>query len=137
MREIKFRAWHKEEKLICQLATITFGSGAFLVGVKPGENIYDDEVLITPDDGRFCKFDEFELMQYTGLKDKNGIEIYEGDIVKEIISFPDFHREERYKIEYKGESFGCTCKGGGRYSIQFKELEVIGNIHENPELFNN
>jgi len=85
----------------------------------------------------WCAFKEF--IQYTGLKDKNGKEIYEGDIVK-------FYKDE-YKtlnpceIKYSMEQV-CGFMPSGKYGRIFckpneKHMEVIGSIYENPELLNN
>ena len=64
---------------------------------------------------------DFPLMQYTGLKDKNGKEIYEGDVVKFINTF---QVEETRAIEFPRDYGFITCY----------EFEIIGNIYENPEL---
>ena len=79
------------------------------------------------------------LMQFTGLKDKNGKEIYEGDIVK--------NKSELYKVKFACGAFGVIniendmdaspfCSGG-KWEKWLKEIEVIGNIYENPELLTN
>ena len=80
-------------------------------------------------------------MQYTGLKDKNNKEIYEGDIVKEgkfnDVSDNDKEKDVLYIIEWREKSLGFGWKQvipvltGG---LDLKKSEVIGNIYENPEL---
>lgn len=130
-REIKFRAWDKLRKTMRSHEDI---------------NIWD----------RFMKDDMSNqyapLMQYTGLKDKKGKEIYEGDIIKfsnhidevyEEIGVVDFDLSEcGYKATYKTREFNNIMGYYGRtnciYLINNKEYEceyeVIGNIYENPEL---
>lgn len=74
-----------------------------------------------------------EPQQYTGLKDKNGKEIYEGDIVMDCINY------SKYKVMYVVENWtGYVAETLDEaecwYLYEFSELEVIGNIYENPEL---
>lgn len=76
---------------------------------------------------------DWEWMQFTGLLDKNGKEIYEGDII-------DVTREghHRYQVEWYPSYWALVNKNGniGIISIGSGQKEVIGNIHENPELLN-
>lgn len=109
MREIKFRAWDKERN----------------------EMRYGFEGQI---DWEFR--DDYPLMQYTGLKDKNGKEIYEGDIIQ---LWKD--KIKAYKVEikwndhYLGYEPWCQYIDGLDSPEQWGyEMEVIGNIYENPEL---
>ena len=81
---LNYRAWHKEEKKLCFINTLT-DEGAFLIGVKKGKDTHYDggnTIVIAPDEGRFCKMEEIELMQCTDLKDIDGKDIFESDIVK-------------------------------------------------------
>lgn len=139
-REIKFRAWDKKhnrmknESLLIQF-DLQSGNAVYGMEREDGEN-----VPYWPD--------EAEIMQYTGLKDKNGKEIYEGDIlemeVDDEFSFMSAAKDRRitrevtWQINYgAGWNFGQSHKDGDkRWSYPFyqQECEVIGNIYENPEL---
>lgn len=129
MREIKFRVWDKDLKLmhICGddvHDSITFdGTGvAFYYNLQNGAGSYGED-------------SSYVLMQYTGLKDKNGYEIYEGDIVNCSSGCP-------HVVEWV-QAYGGTYWGGmpafylsglnSGYAWNEQE-EVIGNIYENPEL---
>ena len=128
----RYRAWIKEEKRM-------FFSDDILAIDYENEEIVTQQVYFEnglPDD-RFIycyKTDEIELMQSTGLKDKNGKEIFEGDIVKmakDVYSEPTYyevvrHRGGAYRLESK--QHGCELW------LRHTDCEVVGNIYENPEL---
>ena len=103
MRELKFRAWNKKKTLFPMTYNIELGYAR-------------------------VDFRRHKLMQYTGLKDKNGKEIYEGDIVKNYIG-----QVGTIIWVKKTCGFEIDMKCIGRHGIQ-KRLEIIGNIYENPEL---
>lgn len=121
MREIKFRAWLKEERKMVNVETLFIGINRLCFGNSKTEDLF------------FRDFEEVELMQYTGLKDKNGKEIYEGDIV--ILN--DAEEENRCVVKYKYGSY-ILVDGDLREDLSnvesHKFLEVIGNIYENKSL---
>ncbi len=114
MREIKFRAWDKNEKILLPPRTIK----------RMLEAAVNCDVI---------DIDDAILMQYTGLKDMNGKEIYEGDIV-------NFHNgmvgEVVFTTELEPRAIIGFKVNGGRLEIEHygKTLDVIGNKYENPEL---
>lgn len=72
------------------------------------------------------------IMQFTGLKDKNEKEIYEGDIIMSAINYKSFGNEV---VEWD-DSGGYTFFSDGEYGINPKICKIVGNIYENPELLN-
>lgn len=126
MREIKFRAWSGRLKIM------TLFDNAPVVGQYP---IGDDEVywgmLFTTNAHRVPLTGYDEIMQFTGLHDKNGKEICEGDILKSSttgILFPVTWWAEKAKFRaVKGNIFLDSAKS-------WKNAEIVGNIHQNPEL---
>ena len=129
-REIKFRAWLKEEKKIVNVETIDFTDKSIQYLEK--SEIINAYLL------RRLSFDDIELMQHTGLNDKNGKEIYEGDIVK--ILKLEGYGEYCDQVEYTGR-IECYISEFRIQQLNLRlsdesivEIEVIGNIYEHPEL---
>ncbi|AVK98866.1 hypothetical protein FCT18_14640 [Lysinibacillus sphaericus] len=91
------------------------------------------EVDLTGDEGdtTWFTFENAELVQYTGLKGKNGKEIYEGDIVK---GWKDSHWHDGKDRVLKEVEWIDEMGGFNIIQIEMRECEVIGNIYENPEL---
>ena len=119
MREIKFRAYIKTLKWIVPVSRINFDCETVEVDLGNGDySEYD--------------FDEVIIMQYTGLKDKNGVEIYEGDIAR--VGLSEFLFEVGFSQEYV--QFKIFAVNGNISASMNRDLEytVIGNIHNNPEL---
>lgn len=138
MRDIKFRAWDKAIKQMIQSENIL---KICFVRTEHTPNLimYTDRKInhfeeIRERDKKYCN--EFELLQYTCLKDKNEKEIYEGDIF--------VHNNQKFEVIYDGTRFigvdsdrsgnGYVCYVDSHYKDGSSSIEVIGNIYENPEL---
>ncbi len=123
MREIKFRAWDLKTKTMHTVENINF-CGRETVTVQ--YNLVKKFLM-----------DNIRLMQYIGAKDKNGVEIYEGDIIQ--------HQSGKYGTDFEIKWSPILCGftamqiESGHPSPQLNQgtmsyFEVVGNIYENPEL---
>lgn len=127
MREIKFRAWHKKIKEMFYDVQNSFHS----LGDKD-----DNKTGYFPDYHGFnevLKDKNLILMQYTGLKDENKKDVYEGDIVQT----DDYGlRQGIVKGGYSGGGVfnGFYISSDYLFTPEEQDLEVIGNVYENPEL---
>ena len=154
MREHKYRAWDKKNKVIVKVWGINYKDfeGNCIVSFFAVNPVINGEYILRAENA--------ELLEYTGLKDKNDVEIYEGDILR-VGSLGHLRRDSSYKDQQKvneRDMFYVKCLKSGftlrdittplscdipnlhnsinNYSFWNgqNDLEIIGNIHENPEL---
>jgi len=126
MKEIKFRAWDKTRKQM-------------YVGDELDSIYHNGIIMIVTDNNDWIVMPEdYELMQYTGLKDKNGKEIYEGDIVR----IKQYNYDSEWRLctltIVSPITFTSDCQFFPTKLVNNRlwepDTEVIGNIYENPEL---
>ena len=117
MREIKFRAWDKEHQVMIKW----------------------DEYLKDEFTGDYFEYDDLVIMQYIGLKDKHGEEIYEGDIIEYLdysggaIIFGGKQPKSKGVIKINAIGRGIEyLRGIGK--LNEDKVEILGNIYENPEI---
>lgn len=157
-REIKFRAWHFGHKKMFTAEEMTRDQMALLPDGHFA-NIHSVDTRLS----RIYTHDEMLPLQYTGIKDKNGKEIYEGDIVRSIIEYNDDGYGIFLVCFHNGMFFAKRCYDDddcdGLYDLKYAQdyfdndfitdspmlyilieedeiIEVIGNIYENLELLN-
>jgi len=121
MREIRFKAWDKINKRWIKLWELLFAITGELMGI--------DDI-----DGEIYGLHQFELIQYTGLLDKNGNEIYEGDIIR---GFCTGNYPAVIECDAPNGGYNIRELSGDYIEIDSNtRLEVIGNIYLNPDLLN-
>ena len=122
MREIKFRVWNPNANKFVAYAGV-------------------NEMPLHEAGALTLKVPVYEILQYTGLKDRNGVEIYEGDVIRADEDIINFHTqlipENSYEVRFWD---GCWCLFStdgmniDLLNVGEAHSEVIGNIYENPEL---
>lgn len=108
MREIKFRAWDHEIGVMADDVHSKYGA----------------------------TYKSATLMQFTGLLDKNGKEIYEGDIVEQDVNCMFDKGKHKQEVSFNGKDQFVSGNCSLNQAIESFQAEVIGNIYENPELMN-
>lgn len=126
-RAIKFRVWNNKTK-------------SWVHGPKQEPHLFGETILL----GGFMQgvplldLDDCVPLQFTGMLDKNGVEIYEGDILLCRDDFADDQHEARFKVIWDDDRWAFQMEGdedGGHYWYEVNlDCQIIGNIYENPEL---
>lgn len=133
-RDIKFRVWHKQNKVMMWLKQIVwFPDREERILAYSFDQREPDFV------GSLC---HLEMMEYTGINDKNGKEIFEGDIVFDGFVYKtvvQYQGSWQLKRDYSGLDDGEPYEGTFYTPLwmwieKINTIEVVGNIHENPEL---
>ena len=128
----KYRAWDKRKQLMREVAVLDFNKNGNVSGIQYWKTPYDLQSIHA---------NSINVMQSTGLKDKNGVEIFEGDVVsvrnhpfqKTELSGAGIEIDGDYLIGWSDHSLAWLA--GDLLLYQLKPyIEVIGNIYENPEL---
>ena len=129
MREIKFRAYVKEYNKCFPVLTIWDNS--VCLDLSKTDDLFDRKVFSR---------DKIKLMQYTGLKDINGKELYEGDIIKCKYNEMYCNETEIGLVIWNNQLSAYSLDNGEikptLSCFNENKLEVIGNEYENPELLN-
>ena len=133
MREIKFRAWDSKRNLLLRIGLIDISSNT-IYNAK-SEDGYEfsyvdkESKRYFEDKENWGVYQDLIIMQYTGVKDKNGVEIYERDIVW------DDHKEEYGLVVFEGGEYLCEWEThADSLCNELDYIEAIGNIYEHKHL---
>ncbi len=134
MREIKFRAWDKLKKSMHEVGGINFIEGIAILWKQTG-SVHSTY---------YAEIDTIELLEYTGLKDKNGVEVNEGDIVYAgAWGSAGYYDTDNYVVEFDEGAFRGFrreyYKRKNRFSMslplyKLEDIEILGNIYQNKRI---
>ena len=124
MKEFKMKAWLKKEKKMVAIIGIDFNYE--YIRYTEDDNLFNSDYKV-------AEFKDIELLQFTGLKDNGGQELYEADVIKfndgvddiyGLISYDD--EDGTYRVSYENITEHLSEREG--------DFEIVGNIFENPDL---
>lgn len=124
MKELKIKAWLKKEKKMVSIIGIDFNYE--YIRYTEDDNLFNSDYKV-------AEFKDIELLQFTGLKDNGGQELYEADVIKfndgvddiyGLISYDD--EDGTYRVSYENITEHLSYREG--------DFEIVGNIFENPDL---
>ena len=137
MRDIKFRGKNKDIGWVYGQLAYDINENTYIIQEVELDSSYglEETILFAT---MWYRVDKETIGQYTGLKDKNGTEIYEGDIVSFNLKSdsegqPNITGYIEYQTTFSGYRI-MSLKGSFALDYNIKDIEVIGNIYDNPEL---
>lgn len=139
MREIKFRVWHDNQGMIYPDNKFIIVTGTHILKLDPA--IKESRYFIMP-------LSDFDIMQFTGFKDNDGIDIYEDDILEwtliykaEFVGREDTVSKTKYKVVHEMNNIMGIAgfyfkdeKGKYCHFHNFNGVKIIGNVHEHPDM---
>ena len=144
MNNLKFRAYIKSINKVVDVLKIDFKNKTLILDIEPNKVFFEPNLSHFWWDGTKLSFEDVEIMQSTGLKDKNGKEIFEGDIINcgYLFNGSPFDELDEYEeekvVKFVNCGFNIKFKNDTNLFIDIMEscedIEVIGNIYENKEL---
>ena len=136
----KFRAWDKENEIYLYNVQDAYDTLSGFVKYADGENADYDESCF----GDFLTNKRYDVEQFIGLKDANGKEIYEGDILATSSMVCGSHVTDYLKVDWREDYAGFFCGETPLFAclsewdndIKYPQTfpEIVGNVHTNPEL---
>ena len=130
-KEIRFRAWHKRLGKMYLIYHSSILDGRLTLCGLTSKRTFKEDGIIRTDEQKNVLGSKLEIMQFTGVRDKLGKEIYEGDIVRL------YFKGRGYEVHVVEFFSGIFKPLDWIDNEDFIRIEVIGNIYENPELLNN